>query len=368
VKVKNVDICVGCQFGSEAKGLVASWLAKINHYDWLVSVNSAQAGHTAPLEKDGKVVEYIVTRQLPSACITNRNAKIYIGAGAVINPQVLIAEIIYLESVGIPVSERLYISAGATLITSWDLDGEKELRLTDRLGSTPEGVGYALSRRALRQAQTVGSTKPDISLILNSHGIKSFTIVGDRFTHEIIEGDVFIEGSQGYGLSVFNSYYPYTTSRDTTASAFLSYAKLPPLNIRDIYGVYRTFPIRVGGNSGQMYEEIEWEEIDKISGYQDIKEYTTVTSRLRRVGMWDAGLAYQATQINGVNKPILTFANYLCKDYENAKTFEDLHAIDRDAYTQIVEMSEDIGIPWFAISTSKEGGFIMDGDSSDRII
>jgi len=62
---------------------------------------------------------------------------------------------------------------------------------------------------------------------------------------------VIIEGTQGFGLSLLHAAdYPYVTSRDTTAAAFVSEAGLSPLDVDDIVLVLRAFPIRVGGNSG----------------------------------------------------------------------------------------------------------------------
>jgi len=352
---KIIDICVGCQYGSEAKGLVASWLATREDYDWLISVNSAQAGHTAPYLKDGEIM-YVVTRQLPSACVTNHTANIFIGPGAVINTEVLVDEIAKLEQLGIPIVNRLYISGSATSISVKDLLIESDRDLVKKIGSTGEGVGAALSRRAIRTAATIEHRWAQISDGLNMYGIPMAPmVVGNRFSSDFVSGKIFLEGSQGYGLSTFSGDYPYVTSRDTTVSAFLSYAQLPPRNIRDIYGVYRTYPIRVGGNSGPMYEEIDWDTVAKRSKYEELAEYTTVTGRLRRVGEWDSELARLAAAANGVNKPVLTFLNYISKKVEGVTDYRDLNA---KSVAFLESSSLDIGLPWYAASTSKEGHFI----------
>lgn len=358
---KQIDVLVGCQYGSEAKGLVASWIAQENKYDWLVSVNSAQAGHTAPYVDVHGEKHYVVTRQLPSACITNHTANIYIGPGSIINPDVLVAEIIHLENLGIPIVDRLYVAKTATVIQGVDIQKENDVKLTNKIGSTAEGVGAALSRRALRKAATVLDYQGYITHKLSENGINSFCTVNDMFSSLCMSGNVFLEGSQGYGLSVFNKHYPFTTSRDTTTSAFLSYAKLPPQAVRDVYGVYRTFPIRVGGNSGYLYDEIEWKDVDKISGYKGLGEYTTVTKRLRRVGMWDGALAREAALVNGVNKPVLTFVNYFNKKVENYQNqdisfFREDH---EDVYKKICDLEKSIGIDLYAISLNKDGNFLL---------
>ena len=80
---------------------------------------------------------------------------------------------------------------------------------------------------------------------------------------------IIIEGTQGFGLSLLHSkYYPFVTSRDTTAAAFVSEAGLSPLDVDDIVLVLRAFPIRVGGNSGPLPNEIDWDTVTSESGQQ----------------------------------------------------------------------------------------------------
>lgn len=340
----QVDIVVGGQYGSEAKGLVATHLACKKKYDWLVSVNSAQAGHTAPYFKTG---EKIVNRQLPSACINNHDAKILIGAGAIINPEVLLDEIERLELIGIPIVDRLFISSEATVITPWDIEHERDTLLQERIGSTCEGVGSALASRVRRDGQTFGKMADHFMELLG----KKFVV-----NNEVIHGHIFLEGSQGYALSTYKGHYPFCTSRDTTAAAFLSYARLSPKDVVDIYGVFRTFPIRVGGNSGDLPNELTWEEVAKISGYKSLREHTTVTKRVRRVGMWDSKLAAESVLVNGINKPVLTFVNYLDSSVEG---IDDPILFTADVADKVKEMGKSVGGFW-ACSTSAENLIVLD--------
>ncbi len=339
----NIDVIVGCQYGSEGKGLVSGKIAQTNYYDWIISVNSAQAGHTVIYE--GKP---IVTRQLPSGAVTNHQANILIGAGAIINLEVLKEEIKMLEQNNIPILNRLYIHGKALIVEDSDIEAEEgQLGLFEKCGSTCEGVGMANSRRSLRTAKTF----MDCYFVLNEE-MPGIIMISDNY---LILGDILLEGSQGFGLSLFGEHYPKCTSRDTTTSAFLSYARLSPRNVRDVYGVYRTYPIRVAGNSGYLCAEITWEDLALSSGYDSLKEITTVTKRVRRVGLWDSGLAKLATRINGVNRPILTFLNYLsCRD-ENQ--------VNKDLLTESSQVfmratADEIGGKWWASSSSAEGGWI----------
>ena len=339
-----IDILVGGQYGSEAKGLIATHIAYDNRYDWLVSVNSAQAGHTAPYFRTG---EMIVNRQLPSACINNHDAKILIGAGAIINPEVLLNEIKMLESIGIPIINRLHISSEATVIAPADIQAEKDNDLQGKIGSTCEGVGYALSRRMSRTGVVFKDILQSFAEQLGAH----VTMINDP-----IKGKIFLEGSQGYALSTYKGFYPFCTARDTTSAAFLSYARLSPRDVRDVYGVFRTYPIRVGGNSGYMRNECDWETVAKESGYETLCERTTVTKRIRRVGYWDAELAKESVRVNGINKPVLTFVNYLDKTVEGVV---DPVLFPTEVIDKICAMGKDIGGFW-ACSTDARNMIVLD--------
>ncbi len=346
---KSIDVLVGCQFGSEGKGLVAGILATIYKYDWLVSVNSAQAGHTVYYHG-----EPIITRHIPSSAVINHLASIYIGAGAIINIPILIKEIEMLEDKGIPIIERLNIHDKALIIEKTDIDYERDRGdLITRIGSTGEGVGMALSKRVLREAKLFGDYNKESSYFKNK--------INDYFVINIIKGNILLEGSQGFGLSNFSSYYPFCTSRDTTTSAFLSYARFNPKYLQHVYGVFRTYPIRVGGNSGQMYNELSWEKIANRSGYKHLIEKTTVTKRIRRVGEWDSNLAKIAVAINGVDRPILTFTNYISNHNEGVSKWGDL---TKDTVDFINKTNSDVG-NWWLISTDKFGTYLI--PKSDNI-
>ncbi len=80
---------------------------------------------------------------------------------------------------------------------------------------------------------------------------------------------VIVEETQGFGSSPLNArHFPYVTSRDTTASAFLSETGLSPLDVDDVSLVIRSFPIRVEGNSGPLKDEINWATVSKELGQE----------------------------------------------------------------------------------------------------
>jgi len=163
------------------------------------------------------------------------------------------------------------------------------------LSSTLCGVGAAQSRRVMRGedarlARDVSREYPWMAQYL--------TDVSDEVNTTLDhEGKVLIEGTQGFGLSLYHSdHYPKTTSRDTTAAAFLSEVGVSPCLVSEVVVVFRTFPIRVAGDqAGPMENEIDWEQLRVESGYPyPIEERTSVTHKVRRVARFDHELAQKA--------------------------------------------------------------------------
>ena len=76
--------------------------------------------------------------------------------------------------------------------------------------------------------------------------------------------------------------------------------------------VLRSFPIRVGGNSGPIKFEIDWKTVKSISGKDnDVKEYTTVTNRLRRVARFNPQLVNEAIHVNSPTTIVLNHLDYV---------------------------------------------------------
>lgn len=133
---------------------------------------------------------------------------------------------------------------------------------------------------------------------------------------------IIVEGTQGFGLSLLHSsHYPYVTSRDTTAAAFISEVGLSPLDVDEIIMVIRAFPIRVGGNSGNLLDEINWETITNESRSDNpIVEYTSVTKTLRRVARFNTDIVLQAIKANKPTCIVLNHLDYIdasCKDFHS---------------------------------------------------
>ncbi len=306
-----VDVLVGGQYGSEGKGHVAHYLSK--EYGLLVRVGGPNAGHTV-YERPRRYVHH----HLP--CGTrNSSAKLLLGAGSCLFVESLLSEINQCEVT----PERLAIDPQAMIVDPADRVAEQK-KLVSRVASTAQGVGYATARKVLR-----GDMK-SVVLARDVPQLKPYLRDSTSVLEEAISnGDkVFLEGTQGTGLSLHHGIYPYVTSRETSASGCLAEAGISPRYVRRIIMICRTYPIRVGGNSGDLANEISWSEVARRSGLDAVAlrkaERTSTTNRRRRVGEFDWAMFRKAVSINGPTDIALTFADYLCKDNELARRFEQL--------------------------------------------
>lgn len=286
-------VLVDGQYGSTGKGLAAAVLAEhAGHmFDAVTSNAGPNSGHTSYI--NGRKV---VLCQLPTFGVACENygypIPMYMNAGAVIAPEKLKGEI--MDYVADRSLVRIHphaavVSSGAVL---------QETDLKDAVGSTGKGTGAALADKIMRKQGAVAQN----------------AMPGFRFGHRPDPQDsrVFVEVSQGFSLSLnAGGFYPYCTSRDCTVAQALSDACMHPYDFMGAMMVLRTFPIRVGGNSGPGYsdqKEITWEEL----GVEP--EITTVTKKVRRVFTWSDLQYIEALMTNRPSMLFFNFMNYLPRD------------------------------------------------------
>ena len=278
-----IDVVVGGQYGSEGKGHLAAALTDQGNFrNVLVRVAGPNAGHTA---RDHEGRDWKL-RQIPTGAVRDPAASLVIAQGSEIDPNVLEHEIQALEAGGHEIQGRLWIDSEATIIQ--EHDQANEAVLIDRIGSTGKGIGSARASRIMREAplwryggDTPGSDTAGLLMTTLEHDPKA---------------RIIIEGTQGYALGLHSGRYPKCTSSDCRAIDFLAMAGLSPWTASAALRVWvalRTYPIRVAGDSGPMYGETTWEDL----GLEP--ELTTVTHKVRRVGEWDAALAYESVRANG---------------------------------------------------------------------
>lgn len=280
----GATIVVGGQFGSEGKGKVVALIARRSRAPFVVRCGGPNSGHSTHVNGQETIL-----RQLPAAAGQD-DVHLLLAAGCAINEEILIDEI---ERCGVA-RDRIVVDPRAVLITAEDLDAERNL--SNRIGSTASGTGAALSRRLLRSEGVILAAD---SFRLRAH-VRVEVVAG--LLHERLDagGDVIVEGTQGFGLSLLHGLdYPYLTSRDTVASSFASEVGLSPRQVGEVVMVVRTFPIRVGGPSGPLTDEVDWARVRELSGAPVIEpEFTSVTQHLRRVGKFNMEQVRKASAYN----------------------------------------------------------------------
>jgi adenylosuccinate synthase len=162
---------------------------------------------------------------------------------------------------------------------------------------------------------------------------------------------VLLEGTQGFGISLYYGTYPFVTSKDTSASQIAADNGVGPTRIDDVIVVFKAYPTRVG--EGPFSTEMTREVSDRLG----IQEFGTVTHRQRRIGEWDGEMARYCAMINGCTQAAITGIDRvdpLCfgiKDYDK---------LSRKALNFIEKAEEDIGAPVTLISTGPDVAHIID--------
>lgn len=331
-----VDVLVGGQYGSEGKGNIADYLSP--EYDVLMRVGGPNAGH--------KVFEEPPYTHVSLPCGTRRETngqELLIGPGAVIEPAQLLKEI--RDCAVEP--QRLTVDEQVVVITADDRKWEKK-NLQSEIGSTAQGVGKAVARRvtnrfrdgrACKLARDLGPEFKELAPYLGS--------TAERLEKAYARGEkILLEGTQGTGLSMFHGDYPSVTSRDTSVSGCLSEAGIGPRRVNRIVLVCRTYPIRVGGNSGNFSKQIDWKTVAERSGIppEELRahEVGSVSGIQRRVGEFDWEMLRRACHLNSPTDVALTFVDYLDKVNRDAIRFDQLT-------TETIKFVEDVemvaGVP-----------------------
>jgi adenylosuccinate synthase len=326
-----VDTLVGMQWGSEGKGKVAAHLAK--EYNAMVRSGGPQAGHTFYDLGETKHV----LRQIPCGVIEDK-CLLFITAGGLINVDVLASELKFHPLY----PDRLMIDPHTMVVTEKHIEEERVRDIEKRIASTVEGVGAAQSDKVWRTARLFAhyaENDPELYFFCDNTSEHINTLAREGYS-------ILLEGTQGFGLSLNHGSYPYCTSRDVTSAALMGDAGVSPRYYRRTIGVMRTYPIRVGGNSGPAgtSEELDWNTIRSRSGHvRDITEHTTVTGRVRRVFEQDFDILRQAVMVNSIDQIALMFIDYICADDYGVMYFDDLSKASRE-YIDLVESTLDVPV------------------------
>lgn len=327
----SVKVIVGAQWGDEGKGKIVDLLSE--NVDIVARYQGgANAGHTVVVENKTYVLHLI-----PSG-ILHPDVVCVIGNGVVLDPQAFLDEVKLLESHGVNVRGRVFISHNAHLIMPYHklIDSLKE-QGASKIGTTGRGIGPAYIDKFARVGvkivdllhrdvlvKKIRSNIEDknqlLSRIYNSSEMNVEEIV-DTYLHfdELLDSfikdtslylnqelkagkKVLAEGAQGAMLDVDFGTYPYVTSSNPTSGGACTGLGIPPTAVDSIIGVAKAYTTRVGNGPFPTEQENEvGERLRKIGG-----EYGATTGRPRRCGWLDLFSLKYSAMINGIGEFALT--------------------------------------------------------------
>jgi adenylosuccinate synthase len=326
-------IITGSQFGDEGKGKIVDLLAK--DYDVVARFQGGNnAGHTVQVGN-----EVYKLHLIPSGILLD--ARILIGPGVVLNPEVLAEEIAMLEKHGIKVDARkLGIDAKTSVIMPYhiEMDWLREASREQKIGTTKRGIGYAyidkVARDEIRMAELIDSDRflarleelapqkereilamgGDLEIVRDPVLIERYVELGRQFaayvtdvSREINEAldegkNVMAEGAQGTHLDVVHGTQKFVTSSSTIAGSACASLGVGPTRVDNVVAIVKAYITRVGEGPlpTELFDELG-ERIQIAGG-----EFGTTTGRGRRCGWFDLPLLKKAIYLNGYTEISLT--------------------------------------------------------------
>ena len=358
-------VVIGAQWGDEGKGkLVDVLTAKA---DWTVRYQGGNnAGHTL-------VVNGVKTKlSLVPSGILHHSTRCLIGAGVVLNPEVLAQEMQALKQSGVEFSkERLVIDRDAHLILPYYVaidQAREESKGTAKIGTTGRGIGPAYEARAARCGvrladlfdlnglrprlqHEVEAANALLGCVLKSQQVLKFEDTWDVIVRAAENLSAFVgngsllldqalrsgarvvfEGAQGTLLDQCFGTIPFVTSSSTISGAVATGCGISPKHINYVLGVVKAYSTRVG--SGPFPTELHDAVGNEIR--ERGAEFGTVTGRPRRCGWLDAFALRRAVRLNGLDSVVITKLDVLtgleqlkiCVGYElRGQRVDDLPAL-----------------------------------------
>lgn len=323
----TVVAVVGSQWGDEGKGKMTDYLSQ--SADMTVRSNGGNnAGHTIAF--GGKTFKM---RLIPSGIFEAKKETV-IGNGVVINPEVLLDEIKYLEDNGIN-TDKLAISNRAHIVMPYDILQDvyqEEAKGANKVGTTKNGIGPTYMDKASR----IGIRMCDLlekdtfeeklrfnlneknALFVNVYGkealkfedifekywklgqeLKKYVTDTSVIVNDAIDNDdkVLFEGAQGVMLDIDQGTYPFVTSSNTVTGGIATGIGIGPSKVDTVIGICKAYTTRVG--AGPFPTEL----LDETGNYirETGHEYGTVTGRPRRVGWFDSVALRHSKRVAGID-------------------------------------------------------------------
>jgi len=330
----SVRIIVGAQWGDEGKGKIVDLLSEkadiVARYQ-----GGANAGHT--IVADG--TKYVL-HLIPSGILQD-GVQCVIGNGVVIDPVALMEEIAILESLGISIAGRLFISHKAHVIMPYhkllDKAKEESAGASKSIGTTGRGIGPCyidkfnrtgirivdlLNRDAFAEKlrATIAEKNQLLTKIYDKEQLNVEQIVTEYvefdkkidpyitdttllLNNAVREGkNILMEGAQGALLDVDHGTYPFVTSSNPTSGGACTGLGVPPTAVNSVMGVVKAYSTRVGNGPFPTELHNEIGEHLRKNGH----EFGATTGRPRRCGWLDLVALKYSVMINGITEIALT--------------------------------------------------------------
>jgi adenylosuccinate synthase len=334
-----VRIVLGAQWGDEGKAKIVDYLTTDS--DVVVRYQGgANAGHTI------KAGDFTFVFHLIPAGIVHPDKTCVIGNGVVLDPTALFQEVDDLESRGISVAGRLFVSDRAHLVMPYHklLEEASEKKIgDDAIGTTLRGIGPTYQDKINRSSgirvgdlldaellpekirANVRAKNEILDRVYGVDGleevplIEAYMALGERLIPYITDTSVYLdeamkagksilfEGSQGTLLDIDHGSYPYVTSSNTTAGGACTGAGIGPTCVDEVVGVVKAYTTRVG--NGPFPTELMDEMGQRIR--EKGHEYGATTGRPRRCGWLDVVILRMAKRINGLSSMAVTRVDIL---------------------------------------------------------
>ena len=328
----TLTVVVGGFFGDEGKGKIISYLAIRDDPAIVVRGGAGpNAGHTI---RDGNQTYKV---RMLSCGFLNKNAKVMIGPGVVIDPEVLEREI------GSFAPGRSFIDRNCGIIEAVHRARDSKGELKEKIGSTGSGTGPANADRAMRT----------LRLAKDFDSLSGITADVPFETNSALSAgrNVLVEGTQGTFLSLWHGTYPFVTSKDVTASGICADIGIGPTKVDEVIIVFKSYVTRVG--TGPLDKELSPEEM-KNKGWA---EFGTVTGRPRRAAEFDFDLARRAIMLNGATQISITKLDVLFPDCAGSTSYDRL---SNEARSFIQRIEDELGTPVTLVGTGPAVHDIID--------
>ncbi|MEN3027997.1 MAG: adenylosuccinate synthase [Aquificaceae bacterium] len=321
---------LGAQWGDEERE--RWWTFSPADFDAVVRYQGgSNAGHTVVVGG-----ERFVLHLLPTGILHEHTLGV-VAQGMVVDLELLVREIEELESRGLKVWDRIFISDRAHLVMPYHKVLDALFEKKGKIGTTLRGIGpsymFKYGRKGIRLCdledpdRTYRLMKENLEFVQDlcdkvyceNHPLdleemfyksrENYLKIRERVTDTTrwllkFEGRVLFEGAQGTMLDIDMGTYPYVTSSNASALGLSNGTGLPPAYFSgaNFWAVSKAYTTRVG--EGPFPTELLGEQGERLR--ERGGEYGATTGRPRRCGWLDLVALKHAVEVNGLDGLVLT--------------------------------------------------------------